>query len=218
MRLPNDSHRTTIVGKTGSGKTVAGVWHLSKRAYDKMPWIVLDYKRDKLIARLPATEISVTDKVPDKPGIYILRPHITDDDEVEAFLWKMWQRGNVGLYVDEGYMLPYGGKSEALSAILTQGRSLKIPTIILSQRPVWLSRFVISEADFLQVFWLSDIRDRKTLTGVMPPQVLERVGKYHSNYYDVGDDKLVTLSPVPNEDIIVASFKDVREKKKLLWF
>ena len=79
IRLPDDSKRLYIIGRTGSGKTVAGVWHLSHRSWRKMPWVIVDYKGDELIARLPATEIRNW-KVPSEPGLYILRPLVGKDD------------------------------------------------------------------------------------------------------------------------------------------
>jgi hypothetical protein len=218
MRLPDDSHRLTILGATGSGKTVAGIWHLSKRNYRRMPWIIMDFKRDKLINRLPYTEIGPPYKLPKKPGLYVVRPHMTEDEAMEDLLWRIRYAGNVGLYVDEGYMLPFDGKSDAFNAILTQGRSLNIPTIVLSQRPVWLSRFVLTEASFLQVFWLNDVRDRKTLTGIMPKEVLDRLPRFNSWYYDVSGDEMVALAPVPNEDQIVASFVGHKEKSRFSFF
>lgn len=222
MRIADASKRTTILGRTGSGKTVAGIWHLSLRNWREMPWVILDYKGDSLIGKLPAKVI--TDwKVPTEPGLYILKPLAkVEDDIVEAFLWRMKEQGNVGLYVDEGYMLPYDGKSDALNAILTQGRSLRVPTIILSQRPVWLSRFVITEADFFQVFWLNDQRDRVTLESVIPAGVRERLPEYCSFYFDVGADELLKLRPVPREEEILASFwegiKQPNKKKSKIFF
>jgi hypothetical protein len=211
MRLPNDSQRIAIVGKTGSGKTRAGCWHLSNRSFRSMPWVIFDFKRDDLIARIPCQEIPVGTKIPTKPGVYVVRPMPDQEEEVEAMLWAIWAKGNTGLYFDEGYMI---GDSGALRAILTQGRSLKIPVIILSQRPVWLSRFVFSEADFFQIFWLNDQRDRKTLLSFLPPKVDGRLPDFHSWYYDVGKDKLDVLMPVPSDDVILSAF-DLPQKRRL---
>lgn len=199
-----------IVGRTGSGKTRAGIWHLSRRDLSD-PWILFDFKRDDLIARLPATEIKLTDKLPKEGGLYVVRPNPSEDDEalVEIMLMRCWARGNIGLYFDEGFMVP---DEKALRMILTQGRSLKIPVIMLSQRPVWLSRFAFSEADFFQLFDLNDQRDRKTIGSFMPTKAQERLKPFHSWFYDVGKNELAVMLPVPSDDEIIASFPDQRKK------
>lgn len=194
IRLPNDTNRLVIIGRTGSGKTYAGIWHLSLRDLRNERWIIFDFKGDPSLALLPARPLTF-DKLPDEPGLYIIRPLPNQDAEVNSYLWRVWQAGNIGLYFDEGYMV---AKSDAIDAILTQGRSKHIPVIILSQRPVWLSRFAFSEAEFYQTFSLNDERDRKTVTAFQPKIVGEtRLPEFHSHYYDVGKDKLNELTPVP---------------------
>lgn len=178
---------------------------MSQQNFDTMPWIVIDFKGDALINEIAnltgALEIDVNARVPEQPGIYVM--HVRPDQEIELdeFLWRVWNHEYVGLYVDEGYMLE---KSKAFDAILTQGRSKHIPVVILSQRPVWLSRFVFSEANFFQVFHLNDVRDRKTIRGFVPAKLDKRLPEYHSYYYDVDRDKLDVFAPVPNEAKILA--------------
>lgn len=207
-RFPNDSNRLFICGRTGGGKTQAGIWHLSGRSYETKPWIILDFKRDELIADLPAIEIGLNAKLPTEPGLYVVRPIGSQEELIEKLLWKIHAQTNIGLYVDEGYMLD--PRSEAFKAIMTQGRSLKIPVIILSQRPVWISRFVVSEADFFQVFRLNDDRDYATLRAFIPYDVsdkLRTLPEYHSIYYDMGKDRLTMFAPVPDRDIILSTFE-----------
>lgn len=209
FRLPSDKERTVIVGRTGSGKTVAGIWHLSKRDYLNSPWVLFDYKGDELIEQLPITEIPMNKlKPPENAGLYVVRPLAeVDDAAVENFLWAIKNRGNTGIYIDEGYMLPGGGRSMAYRAIQTQGRSLKIPTITLSQRPVWMDRFVFSEADFYQVFHLNDKRDRKTIGSFMPDEASNaQLPEFWSHYYDVKKNNLFALKPVPHGDALVSTF------------
>lgn len=201
MNLPNDTQRLAIVGRTGSGKTIAALWHLSLRNFAGMPWIIFDFKGDPTIARIKrAVQIPLSAQPPSAPGIYVVRPLPNQSEEVDDFLWKIWLRGNTGLYFDEGYMI---SNSEAFRAILTQGRSKHIPVIVLTQRPVWITRFVWSESDFIQLFQLSNMQDRKTMRDMMPP-IPAKVQPYHSLYYDVAADRIFLLRPVPRGDSVAA--------------
>lgn len=207
MRLPNDSQRLTIYGMTGSGKTIAALWHLSQRSYTTRPWVIVNSKGDENIDAIPYThELNLKD-TPKKPGIYIIRPiPEVDDEKIDDFFWRVWERGKIGVYIDEGYMMPR--KSSAFKALLTQGRSKSIPMITLSQRPVWMSRFVISEADFHQVFFLADTADRDVVQRFIPFDITEkRLPKYHSYYYDIGDDDFTGLRPVPKPTEILSTFE-----------
>src|ERR1017187_6122512 len=174
--LPTNSQRIAIVGRTGSGKTVAGLWHLSKQNYHKQPWIIVDYKMDENINSIKnAIHIELKD-TPKKPGIYIVHPRPNDEEKVTALLYRVWERENIGIYIDEGYML--GNRNPALNVCLTQGRSKHIPMIVLSQRPVWLTRFVFSESDFFQIFQLNDKDDRKTVERFLNENSLNRLPDY----------------------------------------
>lgn len=214
-RLPNITHRTTVIGRTGSGKTVAGAWHLSNQPIEIMPWILFDFKTDKLINKIENAEHIDYSFVPKKAGVYIIHPLPEDrgNEKLEKYLWKLWSKGFVGIYVDEGFMM--GNDNEAFEAILTQGRSLEIPVITCTQRPVWLTRFAFSEVDFYQLFHLNDERDFETVQAFMPVQdvILPR---YHSYYYDVGDNKLWKFLPVPPEDVTLRKIDERTRPKKSL--
>lgn len=211
MRLPNDSQRYLGLGKTGSGKSQAGLWQLSERSYTEIPWTIVDFKQDKLIAQIPYTTELQLNEFPEGPGLYVIRPLPDDSEALDEYLMKVWHSENHGLFIDEGYMIGNGkGDSRAFRAVLTQGRSKRIPMITLSQRPAWLSRFAFSEADFFQVFWLNDVEDRKRVADFLPlskEQRERRLPLYHSTYYDVSDDELLLLKPVPDFGTVLATFE-----------
>jgi hypothetical protein len=207
--IPGSTNRTTIVGKTGSGKTQAGAFLLSRQQFDKMPWVILDFKREGLFAEIPEIRYIPIDgrgwDILNQPGVFIAQPNIGDEEQVENLLWHIWEHEYCGVFVDEGYMI---GKSNAFIACLTQGRSKHIPMIILSQRPAWITKFAFSEADYLMIFQLRLPIDRKTVQEYVEADISRRLPPHHSYWYDVNQDKVVQLRPVPSRDVIINTFKE----------
>lgn len=209
FRWPNDNQRLAIIGRTGSGKTTAGAYQLSMRSFDQMPWIVIDTKRDALLNAIEgAQDLSASDPLPDRPGLYIVRssPRESDQAAIDDMLARIWEAEDIGVYVDEGYNIP---QKENWVGLQTQGRSKRIPMITLSQRPKWMNPFTFSEADHYQVFWLNKADDRKTLAGYLGnSEDLETpLPPFWSRWYNVAQDKMYVLKPVPSEAEILAIFK-----------
>ncbi|MDE2019757.1 MAG: hypothetical protein KGJ13_05435 [Patescibacteria group bacterium] len=217
VKFPGASDRLYIVGRTGSGKTQAGLWHLSGHNFTEQAGLIVDTKGDKKIAQLCAEipqikTIDVND-TPDKPGLYRVRPLPTPDDAIrlDALFRRIWERENCLVYIDEGYAIEV---TDAFNSILTQGRDKNIPVIVLSQRPAWITKFVESEADFVQVFNLNRFDDRKKIAGVVPPLANKeylgtnyRLAPYCSYWYNVADDSLVEFGPVPDFPKIINTFR-----------
>ena len=203
VRFPDDTQRISIVGATGSGKTQAALWHLSHRRYDHMPWVVYNTKSDASIDAIPYAHQIEIDKVPAEPGVYIVKPLPHQQQEMQAHLWEIWQRGSMGVYIDEGYAM--GAQNEPFRALLTQGRSKRVPMIVLSQRPVWLDRFVFSESEFFQAFRLQHAKDRASMEQIIPARI-DRLPVYHSWYYDALGNQLYSMRPVPSIDVIHGTF------------
>lgn len=217
-RLPGPTDRTSIVGKTGCGKTSCAAYLLSEmRLYETMPWIIIDYKGDSTIAQIPSRPLKATSKVPTEPGIYRLEcsPFLNKEDPVEEFLKRVWDNGNTGLFFDEAYMLPdrYSRTgSGTLRALFTTGRSRHIPILSLTQRPVDVIRYNFSEASHHIIFRLPDKADRDTVRGRVPNEKFDEVfGKngnqlplYHSLWYDVEKDNTFVMLPFPHPDDVIA--------------
>ena len=212
FRLPSDTDRITIIGKTGSGKTQGAAWLLSLRSWKVRPWVIIDFKRDDLLNSIPGLKrLDIKASIPSKPGLYIVHPNPGQDEEVEDFLWKVWAKEHTGLYLDEGYMIP--ARSAAYQAILTQGRSKHIPLMTLTQRPAWLSRFAFSEADFIQLYKLTDVRDLKIVKQFVPLSIEKPLpAAYYSYWYDNAANYGAVLSPVPDKQSIIGNFSKVKGK------
>lgn len=208
FRLPTRSQRIAIIGRTGSGKTVFGAWTLALAPFHLQPYIIVDYKGDELlngVERIRRLELS--DKIPTRPGVYLVQPRPQiDDEKLGDFFYKIWDQEKVGLFLDEAFMVPT--KGGALEGILTQGRSLKIPVIALTQRPAWISRYFFSEADFFAVFHLNVADDRTRVRQITGGDLDTKLPDFHSRYYDVGRDEMTILKPVPEPSIIQQMLHD----------
>lgn len=218
VRGPTDQQRTLIIGRTGSGKSQFAIALLSTRNWDEMPWIIIDYKGEDLIDDILKvnkrryTVLKPTDKAPSEPGLYYMRPKPkVDDPDVEAFLWRVHAKGHCGLFIDEGYALP---QKDAFDVILTQGRSLYIPVICLYQRPVWMSRFAVAQADYIACFEQNDERDLKVSASFVKPakteggiiSVFSELPPYYCLWYDVGRGISTVLRPAPDRQSIIDTF------------
>jgi len=137
--------------------------------------------------------------------LYLVSPAPNQDEALEAFLWKVFERGNLGLYIDEAALMPSGG---AFQAILQQGRSKRIPVISCTQRPVSVARPVFSEASFYCVYRMSDKRDWRTIEGFVPADLAVPLKPFHWRWYDVAANRLLTMAPVPAPQAVAGELRE----------
>lgn len=202
--FPRRDQRTLVLGSTGGGKTGMFLWLLSYAPMHLQPYVIFDYKRDEHIARIDRAREIGLNELPKYPGLYVVRPMPeTDDDNVLRWLRGAWAKRNIGLGFDEAMMLPQHGG--AISSIFIQGRSLKIPVIALSQRPVELNRAMLSEANHVSLFSLNDDRDHQTVRKYIPrfdTGAVENLPQYSSLWHRREDKKTFQVAPIKNWDTL----------------
>lgn len=198
FRFPGGDQRTTVLGATGSGKSTCGLWLLAHQRFDRRPWIAIDFKRETIFDSVgfpPIQPLGLGDRLPKRPGLYLVSPRPDEDDALDAFLWRVWERENCGLYIDEAALMPDG--SAAFAAILQQGRSKRIPVIACSQRPVSVARGLFSEANFFAVYRMVDKRDYSIAQGFVPGDLSTPLPPHHWYWYDRERHELLHMKPVP---------------------
>lgn len=207
FHIPGAEHRTTVLGMTGTGKTVFGAWLLSLQRFDKRPWIAIDFKDEEIWDRVkqPAIRPLKIGDMPGKLGLYRMKVNPWDADALEHWLQRIWLRGNVGLFVDEVSLVP---QKEAFKAILRQGRSRLIPVIACTQRPVDCDREVFTESNYMACFRLKDPRDYKIVEGLAGGATIQQQLPPHwSWWYDARNNFLFPLKPCPPPDTVASSLR-----------
>lgn len=158
--------RVALVGMTGSGKT-----YFARAFLAHAPrLIVVDPKGTQfnhLWGTVPYSEdaIKILRQTNDK-GEYIGRARIRINspisrEEWEAYFRVLYTLRNVTIYIDELYGVTPPIAGQWLQALYTRGRELGIGVWAATQRPVFVPKFVFSEADWKVLFRLELDDDRE---------------------------------------------------------
>jgi len=213
MRLPGAEDRTVVIGPTGSGKTVGAAWILSKQRFDKRPWVAIDFKEEILWDELgspPMRKLKLGD-MPGKLGLYRMEVMPGQEDELNDWFWKVWKRGDIGLFADEVSLFPKHIPRNGFRAILRQGRSKHIPVIACTQRPVDCDREVFTESQYRMLYGIEDMaRDYPVIKGLFGrADVREPLPPHHFYWYDAKLREVERLRPVPKPASVIVSLRDV---------
>ncbi|HED05859.1 MAG TPA: hypothetical protein ENI61_04150 [Ignavibacteria bacterium] len=203
IKFPDNSQRITIIGRTGSGKTHAALWHLSIRNLKNLSWIILNTKGSNFFDKIKRIKKINFDSHIKENGIYIIEPYPEQKEELNKFLLNVWRQGNCGLFIDEAADI---GTLPAYERILRQGRERIIPVIQCTQRPVDVSHSAFTEAEFFQIFYIKDERDQKTISFFAPleKQDWQKMARgRQSYYYNVLDDQVNLIQPLPDKKTIL---------------
>ncbi len=214
FRLPGGDNRTIVIGATGTGKTTFALWLLSRQRFDVRPWIIIDFKDEPLLDEIgfpPLRELKIG-QMPGKVGLYVVYANPGQEEEIEAWLWKLWHKRNIGLFIDEATLLP---QKDAMKAILRQGRSRLLPVIACTQRPVEIDREFFTEASFVALFRLDDERDYKVVRGFSGIQHVE-LPRHWCQWRDKDEKRTLILRPSPPKATIVQRFRAVLPRRLFL--
>lgn len=167
-----------IVGDTGSGKTFLTSKILPLRQHV----IVLRTKPDDIkfdgfrTVDLLRKVGGFFDNAGHKVNRYLLYPdYDLQGREIFQSFEKAWREGGWTIAVDETYYLTHELKLERqLNKLLTQGRSKHITVVCGMQRPVFISRFAMSQATHAFIFRVEG-RDLKSLSDALSPSIIKPV-------------------------------------------
>lgn len=210
MRLPTDSERQVTIGRTGSGKTMSAAYTLSLRAGRTIPWVILNFKEDELLNAIPGEHLqSMMLPKNMQRTVYIAHPEPDDFDTLQGFLQQIWSRRNVGVFVDEAYMMAPSPQSPNpwFRRLLIQGRSLNTPLIVCTQQPSQIDSHVFTESEFFNVFQLQGRNNARVVEQKLDREIdLKVLPRYYSYWYDHIEGVLEALRPVPQKEVILARF------------
>lgn len=221
-----------IVGKTQSGKSTL-IEHLLadyRRKYPSHAVIIINHKNEASWAKL-LKPVFTPPKY--RPGMVVnwsvIKKH---NDYVEDLLDDVWEGGRKGhkalVIIDEGMAMPHS--SSAITTLYTQGASLGVTMVMLTQRPVSVSISAVTQSSNIVIFNLFGKTDLDRLDGYMVVNLKQYIrpatekhtgkslAKWHYLHYD-SDHGVITEYPplVPDKHLsIVANPKSTTGKPSLL--
>lgn len=177
--------RALIVGATGSGKSVmlqeqirqaryAPVFIFDTKLDDGFDHVGIDGETSEEVATIDDFERMLKSQRKKWPTYFVIRPvaqELAEPEILDNYLSLIYEKAHHSyVMIDEAYQMHESNAraGAGLISLLTRGRSKGISTIVASQRPVWLSRFCLTEAQLFIVYQVRDIKDRLRLGEVIP--------------------------------------------------
>lgn len=216
--LPDLTEHCAICGRTGSGKTWGALDMLSRRVGPAkvtkgrpFPWVIIDPKRSKDIARLPADKLGVRATILPDSGLYVVRPKLdgSEKQDVEDLLRRIFERKRCGLFMDEGHL---HGVSPAVRMFMIAGRERYSPVMWLSQKAHQIDTFIWSQSTYFRSFALHGPNDQKRFYENFGFRYAEPE-RHYSYYYDGNQGETFYLKPASPIDESLARFNAMLTKR-----
>lgn len=212
--LLSAGERGLIAGQTGSGKTLGAVWQLQTTAIypvlifdtkieDAFLTLTDDYNEIIIVEGLTAFKKLKRKKEGEIYNYIVVRPlasELSDSDLLDEYLLHVYDHWkNSLIYIDELYQWHNQGRAgSGLLGLLTRGRSRKITLLMSTQRPQWVSRFCLTEAQKYYIYRLADGADRRRMSDVIPDyDKLPLPARFHFYFFEHGMDLARLYAPVP---------------------
>lgn len=160
--------RIAIAGSTGSGKSTLARRYLAQSRYH---WLIFNPKASRVFDPLRPVKLNRIREGEvfrhlERDAFTSLQfpPRWGPDAQDELLLRAQERFENFGVLIDELYHIHKNGVAGAgLTGLLTRGRELKQSFVGLTQRPMFVAKFVFSEADAIIEFSLRYEDDRKRM-------------------------------------------------------
>lgn len=202
MSVIKSNEHVSIIGGTGTGKTVLAVVMLANRDNHI---VVLDTKgKFSFLGMVPDEDITyfytlkdlVSSDIKTKKAIY--RPNINELDYVyyDKFFEWCYNRGNNIVVVDEAAQVCKNAHSypKSYKDILQRGRELNVGIWSLTQRPSNIAPDIIAQSLHFYIFRLNNINDRKKVSNSAGQDLfLKKVTGYNFLYWRADTDKKPVL-------------------------
>ena len=171
FRIRSDE-RVGLVGKTGSGKTYA-----AERLLAPVRRLVVADPKGNLRDRWGLAEPDGrTARALDSGEPVRVRYGFPADGDWDSVFQRVYEAGDVTLYVDEAYgVLKSGRPTAGLTACYTRGREMGVSVWTATQRPAWVPLFMLSESDWYLMFRVQLAEDRKRMAQLIGPAALRTV-------------------------------------------
>ncbi len=191
LMTPEPGQKLALIGQNGRGKTYLAA-RLIAPYYKRQQIVVADVKHDPTWSQYDGITVNTIDKLTRLPfpkyPLIIFRPEgeLAHDFERldKVFAW-VYKRGNTLLMIDEvSAMVPGAmGFGHGFADLLQRGRTRKCTVIMGTQRPAFVPRIVLTESQKFVLFFLTDIRDRKTVAAASHASLSQEIPDLHGFWF-----------------------------------
>lgn len=197
--------RAFICGQSGAGKTT---FAMALCEGMPSPLIVLDTKYDPGISAwakrlgIPIEKKRMPDWKQIKHDVVVRPPPdwITHPEDIDWWLGQAFTCKYIpSIFIDEGYQAGASSSrmGDGVTGLWTRGRAFGMRLLLGTQRPAWISRFVLTESDVNFIGFLAHPDDRKTLFGTTgAKETLTPVPRHHFLFTKSDGSKAVLLKPL----------------------